>query len=275
MVPLPRLEVGLPESAGTSLAPGDVLQRWEDNAGRVIATGGRTRDGWWMRWSGLATFWFGTAGVVHVQPLRPGVESAVRDVFTRAVTPVVLLAQGFEGLHASAVLDNAGVVGFCGLSGTGKSTLALALAATGLQHFADDAVIYRVVGGRPVVFSIPFPVRVDLAAQYAVGPGTVPDRETVDGPHSAPLRRIYQLTRDGALDPGRPLFVPVPTGRRFETLLKHAHPFDMDTPERRRAFLENLLAVARTVDVWECRFAPGLEALPALAAAVRVHASRA
>jgi hypothetical protein len=56
-------------------------------------------------------------------------------------------------------------------------------------------------------------------------------------------------------------------------LLAHAHPFDMGSDDRRRAFFENLMAFVRHVDVWECRFAPDLEALPSLAAEIQAHAS--
>ena len=86
-----------------------------------------------------------------------------------------------------------------------------------------------------------------------------------------PLRCIYQLVRDSGLDPVRPAFVAVPAHARFERLLAHAHPFDMDGHARRRRFMEALLAVAGRVDVWECRFAPSLAALPALARALRAH----
>lgn len=267
VVPLPRLEVSEPETPGTD-APGPVLQRWEDNDGRVVATGGPSGDGWWMRWSGLATYWFGEAGNVRAEPMRPGLDPEVRDIFTRAVVPVVLLARGFEALHASAVLGPSGVIGFCGNSGTGKSTVAFAVSATGLHHFADDTVVYRVVGGQPVAASIPFPVRVDLSQHAAI-----PDGRRSQNIRSAPIHRIYQLRRDATLDPPQPVFVEISPESRFQVALTHAHPFDMGTPARRRAFLENLMTLAALVEIWECRFAPDLEALPSLAASIRAHAS--
>lgn len=270
---LPRLELGLP--ARWTDQDGPVLQRWLDNDRRLIATGGRVWDEWWVHWHGLATFWFGEAGVVRANPIGPGLEHDVCDVFTRAIVPMVLLARGFEALHASAVMDASGVIGLCGLSGTGKSTLAMALANCGSVHFADDTVVYRVIGGEPVAVGLPFTVRVDASAHAAAGRSPERSRNSNAASLSVPLKRIYQLARDASLDPVTPVILPVPPEKRFAALLAHAHPFEMGTTGRRRAFLENLMALARTVDVWECRFAPDLEALPSLTAVIRNHLSEA
>ncbi len=227
-----------------------------------------------MQWDGLATFVFEDDGDVCVKPVRPGLESAVHEVYVRAVLPIVMLTRGFEALHASAVRVPAGVIAFCGVSGTGKSTTALALAQSGLEQYADDTMVYRFVGDHPLVVQLPFPVRAQVSAEAGTGtappipPGAVTRR-------SAPLHRIYQLVRDSAADPVAPRFNPVQVEQRFPVLLTHAHPFDMATDDRRRAFLTNLMTLARMVDVWECRFAPDLRALPSLAAAIRNHAEGA
>ena len=75
--------------------------------------------------------------------------------------------------------------------------------------------------------------------------------------------------------PAAPPSCDVPAARRFEVLLTHAHPFEMGSEDRRRAFIENLMTLARTVDVCECRFAPDLAALPSLADSIRRHAATA
>jgi hypothetical protein len=270
VVPVPSLDIE-GSRTGAETEPGDVLQRWHDNEGRLIATGGRDGHGWWMHWRGLATFRFGEVGDVRVEMFRNGLDQEVQDVFVRGVVPVVLLARGFEGLHASAVRDEAGVVAFCGTSGTGKSTLAVAVAATGLQHYADDTIVYR-LDGAPVAVRLPFPVRLAPTARDAMGGRVLPfsrlERDT-----SAPIRRIYHLRRDPSLDPCVPRFAAIPGAKRFEVLLAHAHPFDMAGTERRGAFMRHLLALAAAADVWECSFAPALEHLHSLAAAVREHAT--
>lgn len=266
---LPRLEIG-PAASGSDAPPGEVRQRWFDHDGRLIATGGRQAASWWMHWAGLATFWFGESGDVRAEPRRDGFDSDLHDIFTRGVTPVVLLARGFEGLHASAVESDRGAVAFVGTSGTGKSTTALAVASTGLIHTADDTVVYQVLNGAAVAVSLPFPVRVESSVRSALAPSTRHDAGNRQGRRAA-FARIYHMVRDGSVDPAEPTFVPVPPHARFELLLAHAHPFEMGTEGRNRAFMENLLTLARSIDVWECRFAPGLSALPSLAAAIRAH----
>ena len=68
-----------------------------------------------------------------------------------------------------------------------------------------------------------------------------------------------------------PAFVQVPPAKRFDLLLTHAHPFDMGPPARRRAFITNVMTVARVVDPWQCHFAPDVESLPSLAGAIKRH----
>ena len=258
------------------MSPGAVLQQWLDNDGRLIATGGRSGDTWWMRWQALATFWFSESGSVRAEPVRNGLELELRDSFMRGVIPVVLLARGYEALHASAILVPQGVVALCGTSGTGKSTTALAIAAQGAAHYSDDTVVYQVIDGRAVAARLPFPVRVDAVAREVVG-STRDSRfgQPLAAPDTTPLHRIYHLVRDGSVAVNAPAFVPIPPAQRFEILLAHSHPFDMGGDNRRRAFIEHLMAVSRTVDVWECRFAPSLADLPALAGAIRQHAETA
>ncbi len=269
VVPVPSLAV---DRAAGSQRPGRALQQWLDHDGRLIATGGRDHGAWWMHWAGLATFWFGEAGEVRVETLRPGADEEVQDIFTRGVIPVVLLARGFEALHASAVQDEEGVIGLCATSGTGKSTVAFALASDGQQHFADDTLVYRIVDGRPVASRLPFPVRIDQSAREAAHREKVLSFVRLEGVGSAPIRLIYLLRRDPSLDPRSPRFSIVPAAKRFEALLAHAHPFDMGDAARRAAFLSSVLTLARTTTLCECSFAPALDQLPALAAAIRQHA---
>ena len=244
-----------------------MLQRWFDHAGHLVAEGGRREHGWWMHWPHLATFSFGDHDGVDAVPAGPGLNPAIADVFRRGVTPVVLLARGYEALHAGGVLGPSGVAALCATSGTGKSTLAAALAVRGLPHFADDTVLYRIDDRRPIAFPLPFEPRLDAAASAAV---TRPTEGPVTS-GSRPLRAVLHLVRDESLDPLAPRFEPVEGRGRFERLLRHALPFEMGGAERSRAFIDALLACSREVQVWDCRFAPDLTALPALADAVAAH----
>jgi hypothetical protein len=275
IAPYPRLDIAAPTSTGVDAAPGRVLQEWRDNDGRLVASGGSAPGpGWWMYWPGLATYWFGAAGPVTVVPIAAGFDDQLRDIFVRGVMPVVLLARGHEALHASAVLTPTGVIVLCGTSGTGKSTLAAALASLGLNHFADDSVVYRIANGEACATALPFPVRVDPAALRSFANrngGAAVQHAGRSGP--AAIQRVYHLVRDMTVPAERPRFTPESPVKRFELLLSHAHPFEMGGADRHRQFLERLLILARSVPVWECRFAPALESLPTFARAVAAHAA--
>ena len=281
---LPVLDIGPARDAQPSLPPGGIVQAWHDGDGRQVATGGRDGRAWWIDWAGLGTYWFDRDGPVRADPVAAGLEARLTDTFIRSVRPLVLVARGCEAFHASAVADDRGVTMICALSGSGKSTTALALVGAGLTHWADDMVVYHLPGEHPVVLRLPFPVRVDATARLALQErGAGAHERSVDTLLSQdrsgavrvtdgrPLRRIYLLARDHALDPAMPSFVPVPHAARFQRLLAHGHPFEMDGDERRRRFVQAVLTVAASVDTWECRFAPSLPHLPHLARAIRAH----
>jgi len=274
-VELPELVVvsgdPLPDAAS---GKGSALQTWRDHAGRLVATGGRVAGAWWMDWPELATFWFGPAGPVRATTTRRSNDPQVKDIFIRGVTPVVLVTRGDEALHASAVAcDDGTVVALCAASGTGKSTMAYAMAVAGARHFADDTLLYRFDGGRPMAIRLPFPTRVDENVKSAVGraPG---DWLAWTGGEGRPLKRVYQLLRDDGAPARAPAFRAIDPVASFEILLSHAHPAEMGGPARQRAFIEHVMALARQTEVWECRFTPSLEALPDLAAQVLNHAVR-
>lgn len=264
--------LGAPGAGASAGAP---HQTWRDNEGRLVATGGFDGRLWWMHWDGLATFFFLDAGPVTATPVGSHSDAEIRDIFVRGVLPVVMLARGCEALHASAIaVGAAGLVALVAQSGTGKSSLALAMTAhAGARQVADDTLVYRVVDDQPFALPLPFPIRVDEAARDAVAGLQQPS--TQEAPvQSLPLRRVYQLSRDPSVDPFAPRFTPVADRRRFEVLLSHSHPFDMGPEGRQRAFHEHLLAVARHTEVWDCRFAPALAALPSLADHLVEHVTR-
>jgi hypothetical protein len=247
-----------------------VRQRWLDAGGALVAAGGATGDGWWMHWPHLATYVFGAEGHVRAHAAPSSHPADIADSYTRGVLPVVLLAREHEALHASAVLHGGSVTAFCAASGTGKSSLALAVAARGDDHWADDTVILPPRDGGLDALSLPFPARVDEDARARLaGAGA---RVCAVAPETlAPLRRIYMLVRDAAVDPQSPIFTDVRGSNGFERLLAHAHPFDLSAGGRRRRMIHRLMQVAAAAKICELRFGPSLDCLPALAARVREH----
>lgn len=250
------------------------LQEWRDVDGHLVARGGKFHGRWFMDWPGLGAFVFGPAGHVDAHPLR-GVEAAlVRDIFVRGVLPTVMLGRGLECVHASAVISAGQVIAFSGESGVGKSTLALALAARGFEHWADDTVLLADAPDLPLSVSMPFPARVDESGRGAISLDPARYRKTVPEV-TAPLARIYLPTRDTSLPASALSIVRVPPHVAFERVLPLVHPFELDGTTRDRRTVEHWLSFMRQVPVWELRFAPSLAALPDLAQQVAQHIAAA
>jgi len=285
---LPDLEVlSARQAADATQLPGVRQQEWFDTEGRLAAFGGGTTTAWWMHWPHLGTFHFSSTGPVLAHP-EPGADPAdLHDTFTRHVLPFVLIGREHEGLHASAVGLDDGVTAFCAVSGTGKSSLALGLARRGAVQWADDTVVVRAEDRDVFAIALPFPPRVDRAVLEALttdrlrNPDRMDDRRetAAESPHGVQvtpgalsrLRRVYFVSRDARLDPGKPSIRPLDGPPGFERLLAHAHPFDLPGPDRRRRMIERLLRVARTVPTYDLRFAPDLTSLPRLIDEVGRH----
>src|ERR1700752_257607 len=159
---LPTLTVG---SQRGSVPPrprpagGTGLEIWRDGDA-VVAYGYRTHEGFWLELVGVATYGFRPDNREVVAFLDDGVpESRVVDGFERAALPLILHVKGQEVLHASGVLMPAGVVAFCAVAGTGKSTLAYALSRRGYPLWGDDAVPFVVAEEGITTFRLPFRVR--------------------------------------------------------------------------------------------------------------------
>jgi hypothetical protein len=268
---LPQLEVlSTRPAADTNQYPGVRRQEWFDTEGRLAAFGGGTATTWWIHWPHLGTFQFSSDGPVIAHPELGARGSDLQESFARTVLPFVLIARDHEALHGSAVAHAHGVSAFCGISGTGKSTLAFALARHGAMHWADDALVLRIE--EPVVRAIglPFPARVDRAVVEALAMNPGESQQVTPG-ETMPLRRVYFISRDSRLDPNRPSIQSLEGAPAFERLLAHAHPFDLPGPDRRRRMIERLLLVARLVPMYDLRFAPELTSLPRLVDEVGRH----
>jgi hypothetical protein len=241
-----------------------------DVNGSLVADGGADRTGWWMRWPGLATFVFGPEGDVLAYAKPESDPATLTDTYARGVVPVVLLAREHEALHASGLSHGGYVTALCARSGTGKSALALAAAASGDCQWADDTIVIQVSPAGVAALSLPFPVRADAEVLASLGAATTTGPAIPPGTVQ-PLGRVYLLLRDPSIDPLAPAFSDVRATDRFERLLAHTHPFDLSTPDRPRRMIERWMRIAATVRVCELRFAPSLQALPTLAARLREH----
>jgi hypothetical protein len=152
------------------LLRGKVVQR--DASGRVSAIGDVSAGECRIRFPTLATFAFrpGEAKVrVGVAASVP--REVVEKLFVTAALPFVLQAEGYEALHASAVQTAGGVVACCGFSGSGKTTVAYALARRRHRLWADDALVWSPSAGReaPLTFRLPNAVKLRPASRRFFG----------------------------------------------------------------------------------------------------------
>ena len=223
--------------------------------------------GHWIAARGIATYRFELDGAVVEARPAPRVESeVVRDTFDRMVLPMLLSHRGICTLHASAVRDEAGVLAFCGDSGVGKSTLALAMTARGATHFADDAL--AVTGDGDGALAHRWPHR--LKTRDEIIEAIVRERAAAtvaDGPARAPLRALYVLERmaDGA---ERHELARLTGAAAMTAVVAHAHWLSLGAARDRRRFTDAWLPVLGRVPLFSLQIVPRRELLPALVAAV-------
>lgn len=91
---------------------------------------------------GRATFHLDSAlNVVRVTPHAEITNDELQHLLVDQLGPAILAERAHLVLHASAIATPAGVVGFLGRSGLGKSTLATNLAQRFARHAGDDALV--------------------------------------------------------------------------------------------------------------------------------------
>ncbi len=166
--------------------------------------------------------------------------------FQRDVLPILLQAQGLQVLHAGAARMRAGVVALSGSSGTGKSTLACALGLRGRTVWADDAL--AIFDGRAI--AIPFALRPRTPFRRM-------PRCARTG-QCAPLAAILLLHRADRLEARR-----CTGAEAFPLLLKQAYCFTLTDEQRKRRLMEDYMAIAARVPIYELRFPTGLDTLEA------------
>ena len=234
---------------------------WRDDAGstfaRAVAHGGR----FWIDWRDLGVFAFSPASTTVQARAAHGVAAAVvADAFARVLQPIILQALGRQALHASAILGTTGVVAFCGVGRSGKSTLAYALGQGGYRQVADDALVIEPAALSIRAYLLPFVPGLREASRLHFDrrlgedvpvSAALPTTTT----ESASLRAVFVLRQDASLtQPQRPRRVePV---QAFSTLITHARCFDEADPIHTRRLLDDYLAVAERVPVFSIGYPP-------------------
>jgi hypothetical protein len=217
------------------------------------------------------------AGHVRAVPHRPLSSEFILDTYHHCVLPLILPALGTEVLHASAVSGPDGVAAFCGVSGTGKSTLAAALARRGYRMWADDAVAVDTAELAPTAVPLPFTVR--LRADSTRFLDAAGERETsaaLDPGDARPIPVVVLCMLRRTPDATAPVVAErLEAAAACRAALAHAYCFSVKDAAQKRRTISNYLTLAGRVPVYEVRFCPGLEHLPAVLDTLQAIVDRA
>jgi hypothetical protein len=255
-------------------APG--VHIWLNKRGGVVATGFSQGGRYWMAWPHLATYAFDLSDSFITAYAHPGAPlQTIWDTYRRSVLPMAMQVRGWEALHASAIVSRHGVVAFCAVSETGKSTIAYGLRRRGFPQWSDDGVVFRAAHPEILTVPLPFETRLrpgslDIFGEYPSAPQRLPDNSPGEQIHTdpQPLAAICVLTRTENGNGERPRISDVPPATAFTAMLTHAHEFDPSDSGRRARMMETYLALVDRVPVREVTFAPDREQLDFLLDAV-------
>ena len=229
---------------------------WRDESGAAFAWTLVGEERHWIDWPALATFAFMPGGPdVLVWPASGVAFETIRERFTRTLQPIVLQTGGCEALHASGVRRDSSVVALCGPRFSGKSTLAYALSRDGFDQIADDAVTFRMSGGRIEVLPLPYESRLRLPSRQFFGvlsESSSRDSGGTDTPWH--LDVILSLRQDA--DSREPHAERIPPHRAFAVLLEQAYYFDRHDSAEARRLVDDYLVVAERVPVVALTYRP-------------------
>ena len=215
--------------------PSRELEPWRDADGTVCARVFRADASYLIQWGDSSLFCFSPGQpTVRVWPASMAARDAVIDHFSRRIQPLLLQANGYLVLHASAASAGRLVIAFAGRSGTGKSTLAALLRAHHCIQWADDAAVLNAEAQPADVVALPFSGMAEGRPNTA-RPG---DR--------APLGAIVLMTRQaGAPAAGR--IEPVEDASALTSVIAHAHVFE---PARSVQLVEDYASLLSAVPVF-------------------------
>ncbi len=237
-------------------SPESDVHVWRSQDGGDIAYGFRRDGRCWMHWPSFATYGFAPDDPFVTAYPAPGPSLAsICDVFSRSVLPMALQSLGFEALHGSSIVSDAGVMVFAGQSKAGKSTIAFGLSRRGYQQWSDDAVVFRMPGGMPEAVPLPFAVRLRQDAPT----GAAPLGPDFHWPDRVPTRiaGVCLVSQLGRGAPGAAIQIrTLGRAEAFPGILAQAHEFDPAHTERRHRMLDVYLDVAAGVPMFEVAFRP-------------------
>ncbi len=232
------------------------------------ALAGRKR---YIRVPQVADFtWLVGSNVVRIMAEPDAEPYLVLDAIQGVGTPLFLQSmKGYEVLHGSAVATDFGVVGFCGYSGDGKSTLAHAYSLGGNELWADDLVAFRIVDGKAVATALPFrPVLRAESQQFLAQSRPVRrlSSRAVEPWSCASVRALFVLDPNDPPRSSNATFDVVRLGGAdaITALLPHGLRLLPLDKERERGILTAYVDLVACVPVFRLEYTRSFAVLPAL-----------
>jgi hypothetical protein len=241
------------------------VEVWRDRDGRLSAWAHTAGSDRWMYVPGVASYRIrpGNREIVAI-PHSLEVTDLVVGGYWRSVLPMAVQLGGREVLHASAVVAAAGVVGFCAVSMTGKSTLAYALSQRGYGLWGDDALAFDTTGTS--IDALPLPFQLQLREPFVDESHATSSAPACSGSEArVPLAAVCTLERAQLADaPESARVQRLSPAEAFPPLLSHAYCYSLEQIERNRAMIGHYIDLAARVPVFNVVFRPGLEHLPSV-----------
>jgi hypothetical protein len=203
-------------------------------------------------------------------PARAQVRAQVIDHLMRAVVPLVLQSRGIQVLHASAIRLKDGVLGLCGRSSSGKSTLAYALGKRGYEVWADDSLLIstthrdvRTLRTPPVQLRLRPDSRKYFGEVDRVSLATTGDDVELEFSlkmNEAPLKALCLIHRISEKPQGAVWRCTRIYGHpAFTQILRLANYYNLAEIAEHRRISENCLNVASKVPIYNCRYRDGFD----------------
>jgi hypothetical protein len=242
-----------------------LVQTWRDYEGEVCAYAYTAGSDYWLHVPNVATYRFDQNQSDITAFPQPAVAVAkIHDIFSRVILPIALHARGMEVLHASALVTRVGIVAFCAMADTGKSTTAFALSRRGYRQWADDAVPFEIQNGRVIAVPFPFGIRLDPDAEELLDATGTTSKRVNFVEKRTPVVGLFVLKRSVEPDGKDVISEQLTPARAFRAVLLHGHFFNLKTSELMRQMVSNYMQLTSLLPVYEVRFRPGFDKLPVL-----------
>src|SRR5262245_55935428 len=186
----------------------------------------------------------------------------------RNVVPLLLQSRGIQVFHASAIRFQDGVVGLCGRSFSGKSTLAYALARRGHEVWADDSLLISATHQSVRTLKTP-PVQIRLRPDSRKYFGEV-DRDSLltigddielelSPKHEASLKALFLIHRTRERRRSAWCCKRLSGHSAFTRILRLANYYNLAEASEHRRISENCLSVASKVPIYDTVYRDGFD----------------